>query len=566
VLTIEVIAVHGRPPAAPIAARFTESGGTIGRDASCTLMLPDPERRISRRHAVITCRDNQLFLRSQGVMPITLNGSPLGFDAETPIAQGDRFEIGDFTLQVRAEASDTAPRPEPVRADVRREEDVLAGFAPKSSATTDPFADLIPPPQAVSPKPMAPAAPATGQIPEDFDPFRDFMQPPSPVKSAPTVDAPRDDFSDLIKPPTERIDEMYGLRSGEPFPPDHVLAPSSATSGSGPVGIDDLLAMTPRAPSVPPPAQRDNASVLNEMVRLPVPSAPASEAMPTKAAALPTTAGSPEASVRPPAADGMKVSWDQEGDDGVLDGKTTLVIGRAGPGPERAVPQPPANAAPVSEPSSTPPPAAAASEQEQARLLSALLEGLGLARLPDRQAIDPETMRKIGLLLRAAVQGTIDLLRARTAIKSEVQAKVTMIVARDNNPLKFSPNAEAALAHLLGATQRGFMSPTAAMEDAYRDLVAHQFAFTAGTRAALTDVLRRFDPDSLDKRLADGSMLDSLIPAHRKAKLWELFKERFEKISAEAEDDFQGLFGKEFLRAYDEQVARLAIPSAKDKG
>ena len=126
--------------------------------------------------------------------------------------------------------------------------------------------------------------------------------------------------------------------------------------------------------------------------------------------------------------------------------------------------------------------------------MHALLEGLGLERWPEERKVDPETMRRLGELLRVAVQGTIDLLRARALIKSEVQAQMTMIVSRDNNPLKFSPNAEAALAHLLGPAQRGFMSANAAMEDAYRDLVAHQFGFTAGTRAALADVLGRFDP------------------------------------------------------------------------
>jgi FHA domain-containing protein len=57
-----------------------------------------------------------------------------------------------------------------------------------------------------------------------------------------------------------------------------------------------------------------------------------------------------------------------------------------------------------------------------------------------------------------------------------------------------------------------------------------------------------------------------LLPAHRKAKLWDLFTERFEHISAEAEDDFQHLFGKEFLRAYEAQVAKMSLPEQKEKG
>jgi FHA domain-containing protein len=252
----------------------------------------------------------------------------------------------------------------------------------------------------------------------------------------------------------------------------------------------------------------------------------------------------------------MMLSWDQRGENGVFDGTRTMVIGgvtaerRRGERRRSAPPAPPSVSAPAAEVSSA---------GEQA-LLRALLEGLGLERWPDDRSVDAETVRRVGALLRSAVQGTIDLLRARATIKSEVQAHMTMIVARDNNPLKFSPTAETALAHLLGPAQRGFMSATAAMDDAYRDLVAHQFGFTAGTRAALADVLRRFDPATLEERLASKSMLDTVLPAHRKAKLWDLFAERFTQISAEAEDDFQRLFGKEFLRAYEAQVAKMSSP------
>ncbi len=169
----------------------------------------------------------------------------------------------------------------------------------------------------------------------------------------------------------------------------------------------------------------------------------------------------------------------------------------------------------------------------------------------------PETMLLIGLLLREAVQGTLDLLLARAMTKREIRAEVTMIVGRDNNPLKFSPDAAVALTHLLAPQGRGFMAPAAAMRDAYDDLRAHTFGFMAGMRAALAGVLARFDPATLEARLTEKTMLDSLLPMNRRAKLWDLFSERYKEISGEAEEDFHTLFGKAFLKAYEEQVARL---------
>ena len=52
-------------------------------------------------------------------------------------------------------------------------------------------------------------------------------------------------------------------------------------------------------------------------------------------------------------------------------------------------------------------------------------------------------------------------------------------------------------------------------------------------------------------------VLDNILPGSRKARLWDLFEQMYDEISREAEDDFHALFGREFLRAYEEQVDRL---------
>jgi type VI secretion system FHA domain protein len=194
---------------------------------------------------------------------------------------------------------------------------------------------------------------------------------------------------------------------------------------------------------------------------------------------------------------------------------------------------------------------------EQAALLQAFAEGLAspALRLP---ALTPELMRLLGELLREATRGTVELLQARAALKREMRAEMTMIVARENNPLKFSPTVDVALQHLLGERTPGFMAPAAALRDACDDLRAHQIGVMAGMRAALEGVLGRFDPAQLEGKLARGSTLTQLIPAARKARLWELFQELFAQLQSEAQDDFDELFGRAFLRAYEEQLDRLA--------
>jgi FHA domain-containing protein len=174
-------------------------------------------------------------------------------------------------------------------------------------------------------------------------------------------------------------------------------------------------------------------------------------------------------------------------------------------------------------------------------------------------------MNLIGKLMHESLRGTLDLLLARALTKREVRADSTMIVARENNPLKFSPTVEVAFNNLLAPHGQGFMEPADAMRDAYNDLRSHQFGFMAGMRAALEGVLARFDPAHLETRLTHRSVLGSLVPSSRRAKLWELYEQLFRDISKEAQDDFQTLFGKEFLRAYQAQIDKLDQEDAATK-
>ena len=171
--------------------------------------------------------------------------------------------------------------------------------------------------------------------------------------------------------------------------------------------------------------------------------------------------------------------------------------------------------------------------------------------------LTPELMHRIGALMHEATSGTIALLNARGSVKREMRADVTMIASGRNNPLKFSPDAKLALRYLFGPQMPGFMEADEAMRDAYSDLRAHEFGFMAGLRAALSGVLKRFEPSQLESRLPEKGGLNALVPMNRKAKLWDLFGELYRQIATEAEEDFHALFGREFLRAYEEHIAAL---------
>jgi FHA domain-containing protein len=187
---------------------------------------------------------------------------------------------------------------------------------------------------------------------------------------------------------------------------------------------------------------------------------------------------------------------------------------------------------------------------------NALCEGAGVQLAPPPGS-NPAFLRVVGMMLRAAVEGTVQMVAVRAATKAELQAQVTVIKPRNNNPLKFAPDAQSALEQLLQPAVRGFLPGPAAMTDAMNDLVGHAIGTMAGTRAALEGVLKRFSPEMLESKLSQTSMLDSLLPMNRKAKLWELYLQHWDSIRDEAQDDFHALFGRAFLAAYDQQLERL---------
>jgi FHA domain-containing protein len=95
------------------------------------------------------------------------------------------------------------------------------------------------------------------------------------------------------------------------------------------------------------------------------------------------------------------------------------------------------------------------------------------------------------------------------------------------------------------------------MRDAYGDLRAHEFGFMAGMRAALMGVLKRFAPEALEARMPEKGGLGGLLAANRKARLWDLFSDHYRQVTQEAEEDFHALFGREFLRAYEDHIEAL---------
>lgn len=186
---------------------------------------------------------------------------------------------------------------------------------------------------------------------------------------------------------------------------------------------------------------------------------------------------------------------------------------------------------------------------------SSFLEGAGISPAQVDSSNPTAALCAAGAVFRAMAEGLRDVLISRTEIKSEMRVERTMISSHGNNALKFSVTPDDAVIALLTQKRPGYMPPLAATKEAFNDIKQHELAVMAGLQTALMDLLKRFEPEVLEKRLSP-SALGTILPAARKARYWDGFRDAYKHISQEAEDDFQSIFGRSFAKAYTAQTRK----------
>ena len=200
------------------------------------------------------------------------------------------------------------------------------------------------------------------------------------------------------------------------------------------------------------------------------------------------------------------------------------------------VPAPePFSAQPASQPPPSRPPAADAPASAPARQPTAL---------------SPETAE----IFEIVVDGVMEVLRARAEIKNTFRLPVTIVQRSENNPLKFAATPAEAIDRIMGADNVAFLSGADAFEDAFDDIRCHQMAMLAGMRAAFESLLFHFNPDRMEQEL-DSSGKRS--PFSGKGRYWERYRENFANAVKDPDESFRRMFGDEFARAYEAQLARL---------
>ncbi|MCQ0989520.1 type VI secretion system-associated FHA domain protein TagH [Jiella marina] len=492
----------------PTTFSATDHGFSIGRERPRDWVLPDPDRFISGHHCEVRFEDGDFVLVDHSTNGTFVNGSDSRLRGPHRLCDGDRIHIGNYVVAVRLDdphgssdvplrgGSDPYGWGEPAPGD---DADATAGM--QSGWSIDgPFAppiDLAPPRQ---PRPSE-----FEQHPVDLSTGWDsgaWGNAETETSAGPRQPTPPPSASPFDEPWSgEEADDIFELGQPEPLKPRQTTPNSPRPLR----GEWDEEAWGQRPP--PPEADEDGW---------------------------------------PPA----RPSYDRD---------------RPRPAPPSGRPHPIRNAParrahdPASMPASPDPRQPAPAERSYAdegparptgddRLLQIIAETAGLDPRVFAGRRPEEAAREIGLVMSLATDGIIELLRMRAKAKTVTRsANRTTIEAAGNNALKFSPNASAALAKMLGAEGPGYLSPRESFSEAFRDLSQHEMITFAAMQKALKRLLDDLSPESIEERAPS-----SLVPFSKKAQAWDLFVTRWDAKTEPFENGMLDVFLQYFREIYDQ--------------
>lgn len=512
---------------------------TIGRANDNDLVLPDPDRVISSHHCAIEDQNGNVV-----VIDLSTNGTFLNYGkvplgrVPTPLNDGDILCIGGYELAVDC----------------------------SSQVAADPLGNLPPP---VATGPVGPgAAAAAGDLTDLLDgpgPERDFIDDllgeaetpvgPKGIKRPelgedgvlpPLGGDTHDGLLDPLPDPEASMGSSQSMHS--PSMQDHMPRPRTVPDAI-PDDWDLDLPSGDAAPALP-----DNP--FDEPAGIPAPEMGGAAFIPEDddlglGPVAPTPGQSTDTAAAEPAETLPPAEPASSNDPG-------SGIPPASTGPTPAAPADEAAVTPALKPEGVQVAsgAAPAADETGRAFLETFLEAAGVQGLevPDDEI--PETIARLGNVLRIMIHGMREILMTRTSIKSEFRIDQTRIAASGNNPLKFSVTPEQAVEVMVKPSTRGYLDAEAAAEQALQDIKAHEVATMTGMEAALKGVLQKLAPEELEGQITTAGGLGGLLKG-KKARYWETYEKIYADVADQAENDFQDLFSREFARAYQEQLERL---------
>lgn len=537
---------------------------TIGRDPTCSIFLPDPEKHISRLHATIEYRDGNYCLTvSSKTNPLVVNSKSYRHGQSIILGDGDRIVIRSYTL-----TTDFYP----TRGESSQEiiNDSIRPASPKSSAPSyfadkhDPFslddpiarhkADNDPDPFEILKQTSRDNELVEGIAPLPYDGYHDSLgkrnlDPITALSRQETINTPGIQGDTFRPPQISRFDDLlaslspHSIENSNAANSNQTFVPLVDLGEHRPSGTKSLehvhdinLPYTP--PSLPEAADNPTTSVSAET---------------SPAQAIDDLFATLNACIAPTSPVNLAQTPLQQNDSLI----STADRNDSGSAPDHESacasrfphPIPPSQAG-------NPHPIPLAENEQIESLINAFRNSAGLSSQPIRPEEAIAYMESVGAIMRTAIEGISSLLASRSMLKGELGAEDRTIVAsRDNNPLKLMPDIQDVMQFLFerkNLNSQAYLTPVQSIAGACKDLIYHELGTVAGIRAAVEGAILHFNPQLIEAELDQAGRKTILF---RKAALWETYVENYRRISMT--DDIGKIFERDFRRAYDDQIRKL---------
>jgi type VI secretion system FHA domain protein len=591
-LTLEVISANGDALGSNRSKTIGSEGAQIGRSKESDWVINDPY--ISRIHARIRCVNGTYYVEGTGRNPLALNDPSNVVPNNQPqlLRSGDRFFLDQYEIRVTIDGSSErkAPPPDPFAHEsdsptvrvppvsvAQQSWQAEVNIQTSEDASLDPLAILSnnrPPPQAAPLRPInLEQGPAIeGHFaPPPVRPLTANDPTPLPV-NAPTQKIPDEYRPGLthLGPAVHQVDPT--TRKQVPTPGGQNGATARGGGGKGipsswlspttftPVEPVQPPLVTPTTPlhvgGVPPlerpEPRRGLGNQADPFERLEPRGNPPERVEVRPPVERPEPRGTPverpeprvnpferpDARANPPERPEPRVSPPER-----PEGRGNPVVSKT----LHRVPQAGAAHAPPAEPAAPP------VRETRSASLEQLLAAAGVAQ----SQMSPELAQELGEVLRVVVQGVMEVLQSRAEIKSQMRMSMTLMKPAENNPLKFSPNVEAALHTLLVERNRGYLPTVRAFQEALIDIRHHQIAVLQGIRSAFHAMLEQFNPVRLEQEFERHGAKRGLLNVGSKSRFRDAYVEEYERITRDPDDSFKRLFGEYFAQAYEDQMDQL---------
>ena len=505
-LKLQVTSYKGAAPGNSLSISLDQQSATIGRLKDNTLVLPDAMRYLSGHHARIEYRAPDYYIVDTSTNGVFINHSPtpLGNSNSVKLQNHGIFSIGDYDIEV--ELSEQSQEIPVTHFESHIEES--EAISDSIEFPDDPFADN-------TSDPIEQMIESNELIPDDWKSNKEKTSDPFDISASGSAAVDFEQSQELDRAPSYQ--EAFQPYKEQTRPPA-----KTRETDARQIDREESSSATPQD------IFSEDWFAKDKFIEQDDSDSSAVDPLSTQTPQIDKIADQPHTEVvipQPPPVSSEKVSSEKVSSEN------------------------------ISRP--------AEQTQNQDDLIQSFLSGANLKDERLAKAITADTFHTIGSILRASIQGAMDVLASRARIKSEMHLDVTTIRPIENNPIKFSVSADEALAKLLLQQDKGYLPAEEAVDEAFNDIRAHQLSVMAGMQTALIAILQRFDPEKLEHRLQKQNPMSANIPIRKQAMLWDLFEQLYEEIGHEAEDDFYHLFGQAFAESYEKQIKKFK--AAKDE-